>query len=569
MQRLAVLSRTCLFARRALAGSLLAGALTILVLPSPAAAAQAAPSSAEAPAASTSAAPTSPSASVTVLHRKVALLRATFLGVTPVDRAGRAEQTIQDLLDKGGPGEVTVKDEPQGKVLMIDGALALILVPDDADRTRGESLDAVTQNAVAALTHAIDETRETRDQGRLLKATGYSVAATLVFVLAVWAAWRIRRAAAARTADLFEARAGDMQLGGMALLHPTRLRRIAHWMVGVALWLAVAVLAYEWLVFVLTRFAYTRAWGEELGSFLMGVMSQVGGSAVQALPNLLIAVFIFLLARGVVAVARPVFDRAERGWSTVPWLDKDLAVPTRRIFTAAVWLFALAMAYPYLPGAQSEAFKGISVLVGLMLTLGGSSLVGQGASGLILMYSRTIRVGEYVRINDQEGTVTELGTFTTKIRTGLGEEISMPNSLIMSSITKNYSRTVRGQGYIVDTTLTIGYDTPWRQVEAMLVEAARRTDGVLESPAPQVFKTGLSDFYVEYRLVCQAIPTQPRPRAEVMQLLHSNVLDVFNEHGVQIMSPHYFNDPPQAKVVPREGWWAAPAHQPQRGGPGS
>lgn len=569
MQRLAVLSRTCLFARRALAGSLLAGALTILVLPSPAAAAQAAPSSAEAPAASTSAAPTSPSASVTVLHRKVALLRATFLGVTPVDRAGRAEQTIQDLLDKGGPGEVTVKDEPQGKVLMIDGALALILVPDDADRTRGESLDAVTQNAVAALTHAIDETRETRDQGRLLKATGYSVAATLVFVLAVWAAWRIRRAAAARTADLFEARAGDMQLGGMALLHPTRLRRIAHWMVGVALWLAVAVLAYEWLVFVLTRFAYTRAWGEELGSFLMGVMSQVGGSAVQALPNLLIAVFIFLLARGVVAIARPVFDRAERGWSTVPWLDKDLAVPTRRIFTAAVWLFALAMAYPYLPGAQSEAFKGISVLVGLMLTLGGSSLVGQGASGLILMYSRTIRVGEYVRINDQEGTVTELGTFTTKIRTGLGEEISMPNSLIMSSITKNYSRTVRGQGYIVDTTLTIGYDTPWRQVEAMLVEAARRTDGVLESPAPQVFKTGLSDFYVEYRLVCQAIPTQPRPRAEVMQLLHSNVLDVFNEHGVQIMSPHYFNDPPQAKVVPREGWWAAPAHQPQRGGPGS
>ena len=135
----------------------------------------------------------------------------------------------------------------------------------------------------------------------------------------------------------------------------------------------------------------------------------------------------------------------------------------------------------------------------------------------------------------------------------------MPNSVIMSSITKNYSRTVRGPGYVLDTVMTIGYDTPWRQVEAMMIEAAQRTEGVLPSPEPRVFKTALSDFYVEYRLVCQAIPSQPRPRAEVMQMLHSHLLDVFNEHGVQIMSPHYFEDPARAKVVPQDQWWAAPA----------
>ena len=500
------------------------------------------------------------SASVVVLHRKVALLRVPFLGVPPADRASRAEDTIEDLLAKGGPGVVTVQDVPQGKVLMVDGALALILVPEDADQTRGEDVASVAQNAARALAQAIDETREARDRGRLLHAALYSIAATLIFALAAWAAWRIRKALTARAAALLESRTADMKAAG--LMHPVRLRSAARWMVGVGVWLVLAVLAYEWLVYVLTRFAYTRAWGEELGSFLVGVFRQVGSSALHALPDLIVAVFILLLARGVTALARPMFDRAESGWSTFGWLDRDLAVPSRRIFNAAVWLFAIAMAYPYLPGAQSEAFKGISVLVGLMLTLGGSSLVGQGASGLILMYSRTIRVGEYVRINDQEGTVTELGTFTTKIRTGLGEEISMPNSLIMSSITKNYSRAVRGSGYIVDTTLTIGYDTPWRQVEALLVEAARRTEGVLESPAPQVFKTGLSDFYVEYRLVCQAIPTQPRPRAEVMQMLHSHVLDVFNEHGVQIMSPHYLGDPPHAKLVQREHWWTSPAREP-------
>jgi small-conductance mechanosensitive channel len=517
----------------------------------------------EHPASSSAAPALVPAADVVVLNRKVALMRVPFLGISPAERAKRAEQTIAELLAKGGPGEVTVQQVPQGSVLLIDGGFALILVPDDADRLRGETLDALTQSVAQKLSRAIADTREARDQGRLLRAAVYSGVATLIFAVALWGIWRLRRALIARTADLLESTAGEMQLAGMQLWHSSRLRVAARWLVGVVIWLVIAGLAYEWLVYVLNRFAYTRPWGEQLGAFLLGILQHVGGGALRALPDLMVAVVIFILARGVIAMVKPMFDRVEHGYGSLGWLDRDLAAPTRRIFAVAVWLFAVAMAYPYLPGAQSDAFKGISVLVGLMLTLGGSSLMGQGFSGLILMYSRTIRVGEYVRINDQEGTVTELGTFTTKIRTGLGEEISLPNSLIMSSITKNYSRTIRGQGYILDTALTIGYDTPWRQVEAMLLEAARRTEGVLDQPPPRVFQTGLSDFYVEYRLVCQAIPAQPRPRAEVMHMLHAHVLDVFNENGVQITSPHYFADPDTAKVVPKSQWYAAPARKPE------
>lgn len=323
---------------------------------------------------------------------------------------------------------------------------------------------------------------------------------------------------------------------------------------NVVAWSAAVLLVYEWLVFVLTRFSYTRPWGEELGDFLFGVFRHIGNGVLGALPDLAIAAVILLLARGVIGAVRPIFDRVERGSGAIGWLDRDSAAPSRRIFSVSVWLFAIAMAYPYLPGSQSEAFKGITVLVGLMLTLGGSSLVGQGASGLILMYSRTIRIGDYVRIQDQEGTVTELSTFTTKIRTGLGEEISLPNSLIMGSVTKNYSRAALGQGFILDTVLTIGYDTPWRQVEAMLIEAAGRTEGILDMPKPKVFQTALSDFYIEYRLVCQAVPERPRTRAEVLHMLHANALDVFNEAGVQIMSPHYVGDPRAEKVVPPSQW---------------
>jgi small-conductance mechanosensitive channel len=235
---------------------------------------------------------------------------------------------------------------------------------------------------------------------------------------------------------------------------------------------------------------------------------------------------------------------------------------TSKLCIGAVWLFAIAMAYPYLPGSDTEAFKGLSVLIGLMLSLGASNLVGQLASGLILTYTRTFHNGEYVRVDEHEGTVVSLGSFTTRIRTGMGEELTISNSQVLGAVTRNYSRAVKGRGFIVDTTVTIGYDTPWRQVNAMLVEAARRTPGVLADPPPHVFQVALSDFYPEYRLVCQAVPSEPRPRAEVMSLLHANVQDVFNEHGVQIMSPHYLGDPAQAKVVPREQWYAAPAKPP-------
>jgi small-conductance mechanosensitive channel len=133
--------------------------------------------------------------------------------------------------------------------------------------------------------------------------------------------------------------------------------------------------------------------------------------------------------------------------------------------------------------------------------------------------------------------------------------------MILGAATKNFSRVVEGVGYIVDTSISIGYDTPWRQVDAMLLEAARRTYGILPAPRPQVFQTSLSDFYPVYRLVCQAVPETPRLRAEVLDALHGNIQDVFNEHGVQIMSPHYMMDPATHKVVPPDKWFTPPARQ--------
>nr|WP_301334501.1 mechanosensitive ion channel domain-containing protein [Variovorax dokdonensis] len=505
-------------------------------------------------------------ARITLLNRRIATLRANFLGVSPTDRARRAEEVMREELSRGGPGTVGTIDEPQGTVITIDGAFAFLLTKADADAVGGQTPAAQVAATRSALERAIAETREARDKTRLLSGAIHSLIATALFIALAWGVLWLRHRLVRKMTRLLSAKASGVKLAGLPMFHFSRVYEFSRALVRFLAWLALALLSYEWLAYVFTRFPVTRPWGEHLGSFVVGVAHRIGGGIVDALPDLCVALVIFALARGVVLLVRPVFERIEQGRLQVGWLDADLAGPSRRLFEIVVWLFAIAMAYPYLPGAQSDAFKGISVLVGLMVTLGGSSLVGQAASGLILMYSRTVRVGEYVRIQDQEGTVVQLGTFTTTIRTGLGEEITLPNGVIMGAVTKNYSRAVQGKGYILDTVMTIGYDAPWRQVQAMMIEGARRTPGVLSEPEPRVFQTALSDFYVEYRLVCQAVPERPRPRADVLAALHANLLDVFNEHGVQIMSPHYRADPPDPKVVAPQNWWMAPAQPPQQDG---
>jgi small-conductance mechanosensitive channel len=185
--------------------------------------------------------------------------------------------------------------------------------------------------------------------------------------------------------------------------------------------------------------------------------------------------------------------------------------------------------------------------------------VNQAVSGLMLMYTRSLRPGEFVKIGETEGTVRSVGFVTTRIETLRHEEISIPNAIIVSSVTRNYSRLARDGGVWVGTSVTIGYDTPWRQVHAMLRLAAERTDAITRDPAPRVLQTGLQDFYVEYTLLVNL--TDPARRMTVLDQLHANIQDAFNEFGVQIMSPHYEADPVEPKVVPREKWSEPPAER--------
>lgn len=444
---------------------------------------------------------------------------------------------------------------------MVGETLAFFVTKADVDPLREETLEGTAKKAAEELQKVIDETLESRTFDSLLKTAITSGIATAVFAALLWILSVVRKWISVKLVAVAARKADALKVGDMNLLDRHHVVRALLKTLSVLRWLIVAILSYEWLSYLLSTVPYTRPWGMRLNAYLYDVIQGIGSSILGALPGLGVALVIFVIARFTIAFLSGVLERMSKSDVTLSWLGPDTMPTTRRLFSFAIWVFAIAMAYPYLPGAQTEAFKGMSVLLGLMVSLGASSIVGQGAAGLILTYTRTMRAGEFVRVGDHEGTVTRMGMFTTTIRTGLGEELTLPNSMITGTVTKNYSRAVQGSGFIVDTVVTIGYDTPWRQVEAMLIEAARRTNGILHAPAPRVFQTALSDYYPEYRLVAQAVPSEPRPRAEIMSMLHANIQDVFNEYGVQIMSPHYMMDPTSDKVVKAGDWYKAPAKE--------
>ena len=507
------------------------------------------------------------SASLTVFNRDIVAFREPILGFSPAERASMAGDRIQSLLARGGPGDVQMRSVPQGVGVTLDGSLAFVVAPGDADALAGETDEAAAARAADKLRRAIAETRELRSPHAMARAVALALGVTLLWAGLLWALAWTSRSLGDRLLGAAKARAERLKFGNVHLFEHERTLSLLRRLLTAVFWFLALLFTYGWIGRVLQLFPFTRPWGEQLDDFLVETGAELFGGVAGAVPGLLIAVLILVVARFTAGLLQRFFDRVQGGRLVLGWLDADTARPTRRLVTAAIWLLALAMAYPYLPGSSTNAFKGLSVLIGLMVSIGGASVVGQALSGLILMYSRPFRIGDYIRVGDHEGTVVELGMYQTRVRTGLGDELVLPNALVLGAVTTNYSRNVAGDGFLLHASVTIGYGTPWRQVHALLEEAARRTLGVADAPAPRVYQTALADFYVHYRLVAQAVQKEPGARAQAQSLLCQNILDVFNEHGVQIMSPHYLGDPDEAKVVPPSRWFESPARPAHEGKP--
>jgi small-conductance mechanosensitive channel len=498
-------------------------------------------------------------ATVTVWNRPVVELRATVDDVTAQERARRVRQRIEQLPPTTRTSDVRASLTNVGErtvaAVTVGSQIIVFILPEDLDPEAGVTLQQAGDRAVASLREVLQARAEQRRMPLLLRGIGLSLGATLLLVLALKGIGRLRRQAAER--HLGTALAGRVRLFGFdsgpllttleqALIKLTRLSMIL-------------LALYLWLTFVLRQFPYTRPWGSRLGDYLVQLLGGFGRGALAAVPGLFAVTVIFLATRVVSRAVGGFFSRVEAGEIDVSWLDAETAKATKRLVAAVIWIFAITVAYPYIPGSGTDAFKGVSVFVGLMISLGSAGLINQLMSGLVVVYSRACRPGEFVRIGEVEGIVSQVGVLSTKLVTRKREEITVPNAVLIGSSLTNFSRLAGEQGVIGATTVTIGYDAPWRQVHAMLLLAAEQTNGIRKEPKPFVLQRSLSDFYVEYELRFHV--QRPEERIFVLSELHGHIQDAFNESGVQIMSPHFEAQPEGRVLVPRSQWHATPARE--------
>ena len=495
-------------------------------------------------------------ATLTFWNRPIVTLYAEISGLTPAERVQRIGKRIDDVIAEGRGQAVSAVPGALGNLtgywVQIDGMQVIGLLPEDTDSSVGQTFEELVGKTVGNLQAALDARREQQKLPELLKGAGLSLLATILFAVVVWLIARFHRSVLRKERLLARL---DIKVAGVAL--GPFFRGVERAAIKLTTFGLAVIATYVWLTFVFNEFPYTRPWGQGLANYLIDLLKTLAGGALGAVPGLFTVLVIFVLTRMVVRAVNSFFRAVEYEILSVHWMAPDTAKASRRLTVVLIWIFALTVAYPYIPGSDSDAFKGISVFVGLMVSLGSAGLVNQVMSGLVVAYSRALRAGEYVKVGDTEGTVREVGMLSTKVVTPKNEAVTVPNAVLVGSAITNYSRLADENGAIVGTNVTIGYDTPWRQVHAMLELAAARTPGVRKEPKPFVLQRALSDFYPEYQLVVHLDRADERIR--VLSDLHANIQDVFNEYGVQIMSPNFVAQPAEKIWVPKEQWHAAPA----------
>ncbi|KFA85998.1 mechanosensitive ion channel protein MscS [Enterobacter sp. EGD-HP1] len=496
-----------------------------------------------------------------IFHTPIVMLQAKFGLTTPEERVLRIRNTLRNFTqaDVREPIKIVAitRYNQQGKLFVMNGKPLMLLTQADLDEGDDLTLDQAAQRVLTRMEAQRKALHDQYDTGWLVLATVKTVVGLAAFVLLAWAAWRSWRRVKRYCRRLIAENRGWIPKNWRRYLGPVEARLYA------LLMILLGILAfYVWLSWAFSLFPWTRVWATSLGDWSLRVVRQIFLSIVSALPGLLIVLIIFIITATILKLLKMVLNQVEAGRLHFPGLHPETVGATRKLLSVVVWLFALSAAYPFLPGANSLAFKGISVFFGLMLTLGSAGVMNHAMSGLVLIYSRALRKGDVIRVADNEGKVSEIGMLATKIITRENYVVTVPNAVVVSGKITNLSAQNNDGSLNLTVSVTIGYDTPWRQVHAMLELAAKRTACVDLTTAPLVRQLALMDWYIAYELQVRLLPEQSLAIAR--NALFSNIQDVFNEFNVQIMSPNFVMQPEGSVMVARENWYPAPAVAPER-----
>jgi small-conductance mechanosensitive channel len=478
-----------------------------------------------------------PPATVSLEGQPVLTVYDTVMSLTPEERARNIKKRIIAAADDDSASVEDVHMEPRdGWTEISVGRHMIVAVTDSDAKSAGMTRQALTAENAQSIVRAIGNYRNGHSWRSILRGILMTVVTTLVLVPLLWIVRRMRIALRARlerkiqASQLAEERtAFQVSFGyfGPILLAVGSIIR----------WILILAVLEAYLSFTFRFFSFTRDMALGLTSWIVSQLVLLGGRGLDYLPNLAIISVLLLITYWFIRLMRLIFSEIDRGSLKVPGFYPDWALPTEKLVRVLVLAFALIVVFPYLPGVKSQAFQGITIFLGVLLSLGSSSAVANAVAGVILTYMRSYLVGDWVEIGGSTGEVVEKTILITRLLTPKDEVITIPNATVMGGAVRNFTVEAKKSGVIFHTTVTIGYDAPWRTVHRLLVSAALATPNVRSQPTPFVLQSALNDFYVSYEL--NAYTDKPREMLNIFSDLHKNIQDGFNAEGVEICSPHF------------------------------
>lgn len=463
----------------------------------------------------------------------------TRAGATqPNERARMISQRIRELF------EADFFNRDSVSLIQDDGSFSIVYrdkiivhLTEKEAKFQEKELERYAIETRDAIAKSIFEARETFTPQRILLRIVYGILGLLALALVIWLVGKAFRMALSSLEKNKEKLLKNFSYKDYTFLSAEQEMRGIVMIINVLRWVVNVVLVYLALSVIFSIFPMTRSWANLLLDYVRRPIIAILIAVKDFLPNLFTIIVIVLVMRYFIKFVKYIFQEIDAEKLKIPDFHADWAMPTYGIVRVLLYAFMLVLIFPYLPGSDSNVFRGVSVFIGLLISFGSSSAISNMVAGLVITYMRPFKIGDRIKIGDISGSVVEKNLLVTRLQTIKNEEITIPNSTLLSSNTMNYSAMAHKEGLLIHTTITIGYDVPWRIMHQTLITAAKKTSCIKESPEPFVIQTALEDFYVAYQI--NAYTADARKMVLILSELHQNIQDECNARGIEIMSPHY------------------------------
>ena len=459
---------------------------------------------------------------------------------TPQERAAAITERIRNVSkehDRFHSDSLTILTEENSVEIVYHDVIIMTITATDS-KLKGKSQLTLAQDYKKIIEDAIAQHQKNTRLETILWRIFLILLIVAVQYFLIKITNRLFRKIAKKIEQLKGEKIKTFKIKSYKLMGEEKITKFILFLLKMVKYLIIILMLYISISLVFSVFPSTRYFANTLFGYVLMPLKSIFSHIIGFIPNLITIVVTILIFRYLIKGLRFITEEIDKGRLTIKGFYSDWAYPTFNIIRILLYAFMFVVIFPLLPFSNTRVFQGVSVFIGIVFSLGSSSAIGNLVSGLVLTYMRPFKVGDRIKIGDLIGNVIEKTPFVTRIRTPKNEEVTIPNSGVMSAQTLNFSQSARNYGLILHTEVTFGYDTPWQKIHELLLNAAKQTPDVLEDPKPFILQTALNDFYAEYQLNVYVIDADKMPR--IYSDLHQNIQEVFHKAGLELVASHYY-----------------------------